>query len=110
MSNTSKALVLIIAPELSTVGDSLFSTVLVDVANRISATEWGKSQEEAQRYLTAHILSTTGAINNVEGIEEDVGDLSIKFPVSSSEDLGRTRYGKHFQTIKKSKIIPFLVV
>lgn len=111
MADTSKANVLILAPELSTIGSDLFSMTLDDVAAELTVTEIREDmQEKAQRYLTAHLLSVgKGAVGNFAS--QSVGRVSVSYSPSSMFDvnqLQRTKYGLEFSRIwKKYRLLNY---
>lgn len=86
-------------------GDSLFNLILTDVIEEIDTLSINtETQEKAQRYLTAHILSLqqSGSHGNVRS--ESVGRASITYAGGDMFDpdmLSRTRYGAEFLRIWK---------
>ena len=122
MTATSKSNILSIAPELSTRADDLFTMVLSDVSNQCG-TEFGGRQEEAQRYLAAHLLTLCGNSTSVyaggasgAATKQKTGDIEMSFG-SISQMLGSnatrydlTVYGQRYITIRKSSIASFSVI
>jgi len=122
MTATSKSSILSIAPELSTRSDALFTLVLADVSNQCG-TEFGGRQEEAQRYLAAHLLTLCGSSASVyatgasgSAVKLKTGDIEMSFG-SISQMLGAnatrydsTVYGQRYMTIRKSSIVSFMVI
>lgn len=115
MGNTTKANVLLIAPELAVVTDDLFNLVLADVALDITSGIYGARQERAQRYLVAHVLTLSGVISTSSKIAgpttaEKVGDVSTSSWALNLRDTNRydeTIYGRTFNLIRKSCIVKF---
>lgn len=123
MGNTTKANVLLIAPQLSSVTDEAFNLILADVAEEVSSAGFGAKQEQAQRWLAAHYLTMifgadgTGASSGTGAIKkEKVGEVETEY---STETLSRikgltrydeTGYGRQFESIKKKSIVPFKVI
>jgi len=107
MANTTKADVLLIAPELSTASNDLFTLMLADAALVIDENYCASAyQEILQRYYVAHFVtmldestssgSTGGAVER-----ERVGDVEREYanktnPDSSDMALGSTKYGLEF--------------
>lgn len=111
--NTTKANVLIIAPELSTVSDATFTLFLADVAEEITTQLISEeAQEKAQRYLTAHLLTlhNGGTAGNVKS--ESAGRASITYAGGDMLDpdmLSKTKYGAEFwRYFKKNRSLIFL--
>lgn len=116
MALTTKDNVLIIAPELSTVDNTLWDLLLSDVSNHISSSVFGSKTEEAARYWVAHRLTLLNdkSTSNVSGpiTKHRVGDVMKEYvrlqSVNSSEsDYLRTAYGSTFLSIRKSCVIAF---
>jgi len=113
MADTSKANVLIIAPELSTIDNDLFDLTLDDVAAELTTSEIREDQQEkSQRYLTAHLLTLgklTASVGNFAS--QSIGRVSVSYAPSSMFDanqLQKTRYGLEFLRIwKKYRILPY---
>ena len=111
MAATTKANVLVIAPELSNVSDGLFDLVLNDVTKLVS-TSFGKNQEMAQRYLAAHLVTVSSPdYKNRTGpvVRYKLGPEEIEFAdmdLKSDEFMLSTKYGRHYQTIGKQSIFP----
>ncbi len=124
MANTTKANVILIAPEFSSVSDGLFDLILADVALEVSSAGYGAKQEQAQRYLTAHYLTISGAgasgssSNSGSVKKEKVGEVEIEYSdglssVLSSVKASRydeTKYGRLFEAISRTAILPLKVV
>jgi hypothetical protein len=122
MSNTTKANVILIAPELSTgVDDALFDLILADVALEVSSAGYGAKQEQAQRYLAAHYITlskgTEGAANSGAVKKEKVGEVEIEYSDGLSSVLSgikatrydETKYGRIFKGISRTAILPMKV-
>ena len=119
MALTTKANVLLIAPTLSTADDDLWTMILADSSNFISASIFGSKSEIAARNWVAHrmTLLAAGVLGNVSGpiVKSKVGDVIREYAkvrqISKSEmDYGRTQYGRDFLTIRNSCIACFAVV
>ena len=123
MGNTTKEKVILIAPELSSVVDELFTLILADVALEVSSASYGAKQEVAQRYLAAHYL--TLSVGSAEGSasagsikKEKVGEVEIEYSDSLKDILSsikasrfdETKYGRTFVSIRGTSILPLLVV
>jgi hypothetical protein len=116
MALTTKANVLAIAPNLSTISDDTWALFLADVENHISQSVFGAKTEEAARYWVAHYLTLIkdSSLASASGpiVKERVGDVMREYAkvnnLSSSEkDYSRTGYGQKFLTIRKSTIVCF---
>ena len=123
MGNTTKANVKLIAPELASVADDLFDLVLADVALEVSSAGFGAKQEVAQRYLAAHYLTisvgtaeTSASAGSVK--KEKVGEVEIEYSDSLKDILtsikasrfDETKYGRQFESVKRTAILPLSVV
>lgn len=117
MGSTTKANVLLIAPELSSITDNdVWDIVLADVASEVSLSVFGTMQERAQRYLAAHYLSLYGAsLGAATGSlkRDKVGNTEKEYAVSSTvsaseSDYGRTKYGRTYLSIRNKKILGFV--
>jgi len=125
MANTTKAKVLLIAPELANLTDPLDETwdqILIDVVQDTPSSIYGGFQERAQRYLAAHYLSIIyrtqqgDATNAAGGVVMDKNGDVIK-QYASPTKMGKvmspfeeTSYGKQFLEIRKKCTIGFSVV
>ncbi len=111
MADTSKANILAIAAELSSVSDGTFDLVLADVALQITEAVFGARQEVAQRYLAAHRLTV---INGTEKggavVSERTGDVATSYAAPGSDDYNETAYGREFARICKGCVAGFMVV
>jgi hypothetical protein len=119
MAATTKANVLIIAPELSTVGDDTWNLILADVDRDVSSAVFGNQRERAARYLAAHYLtlSTQGASGGASGpiIKEKVGDVMREYSGGMTSygvysPYARTPYGLTFLEIRNKVLGAFRVV
>ena len=106
MADTTKANILIIAPELSTVSDDAFTLIIADAAREFTEDEYGDNEEVVQRWWCAHMLTIS---NNPSGSgigsgpvkRERVDDVEIEYDNNTSgasAELGynSTRYGRTF--------------
>lgn len=122
MSNTTKENVILIAPELSVVSNELFTLILADVALEVSSASFGAKQEQAQRYLAAHYLTiSTGSASSSASAgsvkKEKVGEVEVEYSDSLKDILSsikasrfdETKYGRQFESVKRTAILPFLV-
>lgn len=114
MGNTTKELILVIAPELSDITNNvLWDTILNDVADDVVASVFGTKRERAQRYLAAHLLTLSRPENrnpHASGpvTSERTGPLAVSYaglPKSDGE-LDSTIYGREFKRIRKGCIVP----
>lgn len=119
MSLTTKAKVLVIAPELSVMSDDAFDLYIAEADSSISATYFGNKAEWAATNWVAHYMTVNGSSGSgtVSGpiTEERVGDISRKYVRLQSisredSDFGRTKYGRTFLTIRSSRIVGFVVI
>lgn len=123
MGNTTKVNVKLIAPELSTVTDELFDLILADVALEVSSASFGAKQEQAQRYLAAHYLtisvgSAESSASSGSVKKEKVGEVEIEYSDSLKDILSsikasrfdETKYGRQFESVKRTAILSFVVV
>ena len=116
MSNTTRANVLAIAPELSTgITDDQWTLILSDVADEITISIFKSRQEIAQRYLAAHKLTLvktggSGEAFSVGSISsKSVGDVSVSYAVSTDKNNPVTKYEAEFNKIKNKLILCFAV-
>ena len=118
MGDTTKANVLLLAPELKDkLGfDDLYELLAADVRAMVTAAIYGTQQERAQRYMVAHLATLSGVSSvppNAAGpVEvEKVGDVWVTYKASAVTDgvtrLDETRYGRVFTTIRKSTVMNF---
>jgi len=119
---TTKANILKIAPELADRSDELFNLVIADVALQVTSSEYGSRLEEAQRYLSAHLLTICGSDSSIGAAGssgpvtgEQMGDASKNYG-SIAQLLGNratrydlTVYGQRFMSISRSSIPRFQV-
>lgn len=102
MANTTKANVLLIAPELSTVSTDVWNLTLADVAIEISTSFInGSYQERAQRYLVAHLLTihNRNASAPAGAASESIARASVTYAHGGLLDvdfLRSTKYGVEF--------------
>ena len=120
---TTKANILLIAPELSDRSDDLFNLVIADVSLAVSSSKFGTRTEEAQRYLAAHLLSLCGSSTSsgaggasgsvkrekVDQVEKEYGSIGdILGDKATRYDL--TVYGQRYMTLSRALVPNFLVV
>lgn len=114
MGNTTKDLVLIIAPELANITNNLlWDTILDDVASDVTASVFGIKQERAQRYLAAHLLTLSNPDSNINPLasgpitSERTGPLAVSYGSISNinGELDSTNYGREFIRIRKGCIV-----
>jgi len=119
MANTTQANVLAIAPELTNISPETWAMILADVAADVSSEVYGTKQEIAQRYLAAHYLTLAmpGSVRNAQGsgpvTSESVGQVSVSYGSVNYRDRNRydeTSYGRMFNQIRRSCVIPFVVI
>lgn len=102
MADTSKANVLIIAPELSTVASTVWDQILADVKLEITTTFIsGSYQERAQRYLVAHLLTihNRNASAPAGAASESIARASVTYAHGGYLDvdfLRSTKYGVEY--------------
>lgn len=105
MADTTKANVLLIAPELSTVSDDLFTLVLADAALEFTDDEFvdadsNDREEIIQRYWVAHNLTLLNRSSLGSGAikKEKVHHVEIEYStVFNDSELLSTRYGAIFK-------------
>lgn len=99
-----KASVLLIAPELSSVGDESFSATIAHAQQLVNRDAFGTLADTATNYLVAHLLTGTGAGQEIQSVS--VGPVSKTFRTSSTADSGfsSTRYGAHYMRLVKACI------
>jgi len=112
---TTKALILTIAPELSSIPDATINQVISDSALIVSSAVYGSMFELAQRYLCAHLLtlvnqSSSGGINSdlTTNVSEQAGRVSVtraklalNIPNATRYDV--TKYGVVFMQLTRSR-------
>lgn len=119
MGNTTKDNIIAIAPELSKVPISMMELVLADIENTVGS-NFGARQEEAQRYLGAHLLtllnpdsgSNPDAVGGVKSERNE--EVQIQYDglagLKDKNRLDTTKYGVMFNQITKQSIIPFMTI
>ena len=119
MGDTTKANVLLLAPELKDKAgfDDLYELLAADVRAEITEAIYGSQQERAQRYMVAHLATLSGVSlsvppNAAGPIEvQKVGDVWATYKASAITDgvtrLDETRYGRIFTTINKATVMSF---
>lgn len=123
MSNTTKAKILLIAPELAAItNDETWDLILSDIASEIGSSIYGSDQEKAQRYKAAHHLSLildtiNGGASGAAGglIMDKNGDVIKQYasPMKLAKIVSpyeRTTYGKEFLSIQRRHVVGFAVV
>jgi len=123
MANTTQSKVIIIAPELTSLDSDLWELVLSDVALLVTSGVYGTSQEIAQRYLCAHMLTVLKNINGGDGsidessfagattkekiddIEKDYSNLVSDLKNGNRYDT--TMYGVQFNIIRKRVLLRY---
>ncbi len=119
MGNTTKDNIIAIAPELKKIPAGMMDLILVDVANTVGS-NFGGRQEEAQRYLGAHLLTLLNPDSGsnpdaVGGIKSERNEeVQIQYDgLSGLKDKNRldtTKYGVIYNQIAKQTIIPFMTI
>lgn len=101
--NLTKANVVLIAPELASVGDPTWTKVIADVLLQINEAAFGVRAAIAAENLCAHAMTfaaqASGAVTGPVQ-SESVGDVSVSYAVSVSAamtDLGSTKYGQEYR-------------
>lgn len=126
MADTTSDNVKLIAPELATfIGDNgnLVTLILSDVAGQVDSATYRSKQEQAQRYLAAHLLTiseqgSSGASSGAGGPlkREKVGQLEKEYATGSTSGvtgvsrLDETKYGRIFVDIRKGCVLGFQAV
>lgn len=88
--DTTKANVLLIAPELSETSDELFTLVLADVAEEVTVRSYANGGIEIiQRYMVAHCLSIQDF--DVQSYQSESIDKASR--TRFSDNLNNTKYG-----------------
>lgn len=105
MADITKADVLVIAPELTSISDGTWTALIADAYSEMNAAAWGTEarRNRAAKYLVAHLAtmtlaegdSTNGAIQS-----ESVGQVSVTYATgsggSSAGSLEATSYGQEY--------------
>jgi len=120
MALTTKANVLLIASELSSItDDNIWNLILSDVDNLISSSVFGLKTEMAARYLVAHQLTLINdkALNSASGpiVKDKVGDVMKEYArpqklEGSEADYNRTGYGRTFLSIRNKILVKISTV
>jgi len=115
MALTTKANILLIAPELSSItDDNVWNIILSDVDNLISTSVFGLKTEIAARYLAAHHLTLISdkTLSSASGpiVKDKVGDVMKEYAQpqklrGSEADYNRTGYGRTFLSIRNKILI-----
>lgn len=104
----------------TTANSDVFAMVMADAVLQCSYDVYGDRQEEAQRYLCAHLLtclatSTGDAVPSGPMTKEKVGNVEVWYSdsgVDSHPDITRydsTEFGRRFQQIIKMTVVPVSV-
>lgn len=113
---TTKADIILIAPELSGLSDSTFSLAIADAELYINSSLYGSLADLAKRYFAAHCLAVwTASPANASGAvaSEKAGRVEVRYQVNanmSREFLGMTKYGQMVIDLRQKKILPAMVV
>ena len=110
---TTKANILLIAPELSAMSDNAFSLAIADAVAIVTLPSCPAKVEMAQRYLAAHLLtiarpeasgglSPSGAALTSEKAGRESRGYGSAVQNSGSFGYGSTKYGIMFETIVNS--------
>jgi len=121
---TTKAAILIIAPELSDRSDDVFDFIVNSVALEVTNSNYGSRVEEARTYLAAHLLTLVGSSESagasgasgpvtsekMGSAAKDYASISDLIGTSAATRYDLTSYGSRFISISRSLIPRFLVV
>ena len=102
MADTTKANVLLIAPELSTVTDATFTLVIADAVLEFGSDEFGDQEEIVQRYYVAHNLTLLESTGTGGGAikKEKVHHVEKEYAtVFNDSELLATKYGAIFKRL-----------
>ena len=111
---TSKATILLIAPELSTVSDDIFTQMIAYADNLVSLPACTYKEDMAKTYLASHLLTlavspTAGGVSPSGGAvkKERAGRSEIEYSdfVRSIPDANRydsTKYGRLYNAVIRS--------
>ncbi len=111
----AKADIILIAPELSTLSDALFTQIIADASMLIDSLQFGNVSEIASKYLCAHLLtlvnqSSSGGINSdlTTNVSEQAGRVSVSkakanFSVSNATRWDLTKYGMMFWQLTRTR-------
>lgn len=118
MANITKFYFLTVFDEFKNVDTDKIDAYLDIATLRVPSTIWNAATNYATALLTAHMLSTSGALpgqgaGSAGGAvtDESVGDVSRSFATvgvagSGDEELRTTRYGIDFLRLRKENIQP----
>lgn len=103
---------------ITTPNADILALVLNDVILQVSSCVFGNRQEEAQRYLAAHLLTmmvsamSGGSAPGGPMTSQQVGQVSVQYASLSLTILSRydtTPYGMRFSQIKNMTVVPIAV-
>lgn len=111
----AKADIILIAPELSTLSDALFTQIIADASVLVDSLQYGNVSEIALKYLCAHLLtlvlqSSSGGINSdlTTNVSEQAGRVSVT-KAKAGYDFGNatrwdtTKYGMMFWQLTRTR-------
>lgn len=103
---TTKAKVLLAAPELADESDARFEWAISAVAMEMNATSFGQRSELAATYLVAHTLTVTRRRGSAAVVSMAAGGVSKAFANSGGKnpreaELASTAYGARFLSLSK---------
>lgn len=110
---TTKADILLIAPEFALVSDDTFNLAISDADMLVG--DFGNKTDIAKRYFAAHCLAVWTASSAAAGgavSSESAGRVKISYAVPSIDAgwLALTKYGQMvLELTKRKKVTPFLV-
>ena len=108
---TTKAEIILIAPELSTLSDDLFDAIIANVENLVSLPSCVAKEAMAKTYLAAHLLTmarnpSAGGIASSGGVvtSQRAGRVSVSYgnamsSIANANRYDTTKYGQIFNSI-----------
>lgn len=104
MPLTTKAAVLLTAPELSTVTDDQWTQAIDDAELLMNSTAFDTRAELAARYLVAHLLTMSQRRGGGNVSSVSVGPVSVQYGISVASDAStfdQTSYGRQFKLLAR---------
>jgi len=124
MASTTKARILIVAPELQYMSDSVFTQIIAQANLEITEYKYGLRQQIAQDYYCAHFVSmirnisgdvsgggsfagmgssSSGSVTSetTEGLSKSY--VNVASALSDGSRFDETAYGRFFMTIRPKK-------
>lgn len=113
----TKAGVLLLAPEFTSLADADFTAIMALAALEVNVTQWGARADHAGNLITAHMLTLSRpnlAVGDIVASER-VGEVSRAYAIApiqiagGDESYKTTRYGREYLRLRRLSIVPAVV-